>query len=103
MNDFAGMLTAEQRQSLETKIGTMYAIKAGDPITLPQTPLITGDVDGDKDVDFDNFFAFAVGFGFKSGNPDFNGKLDFDRSGEVDFTDFFIFASQFGKKRYYIR
>lgn len=49
------------------------------------------DFDGDRRVDFDDFFIFADAFGSQ------NSFFDFNASGRVDFDDFFLFADQFGK------
>ena len=55
------------------------------------TPL-AGDFDGDSQVDFEDFFLFADGFG--SSDP----LLDLSGNGTVDFEDFFLFADSFGKE-----
>ncbi|MBU2639789.1 MAG: hypothetical protein KKG75_03745, partial [Nanoarchaeota archaeon] len=50
---------------------------------------IEGDVDGDGDVDFDDFFLLADQFGG-------SGSADFDNSGTVDEDDFLELAGNFG-------
>lgn len=55
------------------------------------------DFDGNKKVDFDDFFLFAAVFGKKQGEAGFEAKFDLNKNGAVDFDDFFIFAADFGK------
>jgi formylglycine-generating enzyme required for sulfatase activity/sugar lactone lactonase YvrE len=51
---------------------------------------LVGDFNGDKRVDFSDFFLFADAFGSAASTYDLNG------SGRVDFSDFFLFADAFG-------
>ena len=53
-----------------------------------------GDVDGDGDVDFDDFLGLQIGFGTTSGAARSDGDLDGD--GDVDFDDFLILQINFG-------
>ena len=57
---------------------------------------VTGDIDGDADVDFGDFLLFAQAFGTNTSDPSYNQKADFDSNGTVDFGDFLIFAGAFG-------
>ena len=57
---------------------------------------VTGDIDGDSDVDFDDFLLFAGAFGASTGDPLYITKADLDSNGIVDFDDFLIFAEVFG-------
>jgi len=59
---------------------------------------IPGDFDGDGEVDFDDFFIFAAGFGLSAEMPGFDPGLDLKADGVVDFSDFFIFAENFGRR-----
>ena len=59
---------------------------------------IFGDIDGNGQVDFDDFFQFADNFGLASPDP----VADFDGNGAVDFDDFFLFADNFGKSGTYV-
>jgi hypothetical protein len=59
---------------------------------------IFGDIDGNGQVDFDDFFQFADNFGLASPDP----VADFDGNGQVDFDDFFLFADNFGKSGTYV-
>ena len=53
---------------------------------------ILGDVDGDHDVDFTDFWAFV---GVYPTDPAGNPQADFDWDGDVDFTDFWIFVGHY--------
>lgn len=57
-----------------------------------------GDIDGDLDVDIDDFYAFAAAFGTAEGNPAYNecANLDQDAGNDCDIDDFYIFAANFG-------
>ena len=65
---------------------------------LVTTAIVTGDFDGDGDVDFDDFFLFAGVFGSQREDPGFDPTYDLDDSGDVGFDDFFIFAANFGRE-----
>ena len=54
------------------------------------------DFNGDGEVNFADFIAFARGFGKTDRDADFDARLDLNNNGEVDFQDFVLFARQFG-------
>ena len=54
------------------------------------------DFDGDGDVDFGDFVAFARAFGTGPGSAEWAPKFDLDGDGRVNFGDFVIFARLFG-------
>ena len=54
------------------------------------------DFNGDGEVNFADFIAFARGFGKTDQDADFDARLDLNNNGEVDFQDFVLFARQFG-------
>ena len=60
---------------------------------------LAGDFDGDNDVDFDDYVAFASAFGSRPGETKWDPKFDLDRDGRVDFDDFAAFARSFGQSR----
>ncbi|MEW6756176.1 MAG: choice-of-anchor D domain-containing protein [Candidatus Latescibacterota bacterium] len=64
-------------------------------------PALTGDFDGDNDVDFDDFFQFADHFGLSSGDAGWDPLFDLAPEGApdgtVNFDDFFVFADHFGE------
>ncbi len=57
------------------------------------------DLNGDGRVDFDDFLAFARGFGRSAGEAGFETGHDLDGDGKVGFGDFLVFVSGFGTDR----
>ena len=55
-----------------------------------------GDVDGDGDVDPDDFIIFAGKYGSHYGDPIYDWRCDFDGDGDIDPDDFIIFAGKYG-------
>jgi PKD repeat protein len=55
-----------------------------------------GDLDGDGEVGFADFFMLAERFGRKSGDAGFSTEFDFNEDGKIDFADFFSFVDFFG-------
>ena len=66
-------------------------------ITPPQ-PKLPGDFNGDRVVNFDDFFAFTDVFGTRIGDLQWEPTYDMDGDGDVDFDDFFVFAEYFGQR-----
>ncbi|MEC8646617.1 MAG: DNRLRE domain-containing protein [Candidatus Latescibacterota bacterium] len=66
-------------------------------ITPPQ-PDLPGDFNGDRVVDFTDFFAFTDVFGTRIGDLQWDPTYDIDGDGDVDFDDFFVFAEYFGQR-----
>jgi hypothetical protein len=66
------------------------------PATEPQESGLTGDFNGDGEVDFADFFLFADHFGLTE-DENWDSRYDLDDSGEVGFADFFLFADSFGR------
>jgi len=54
-----------------------------------------GDVDGDRDVDNLDLFAFRRTFGLQTGNAQFNAAFDRDGDGDVDNLELFGFRGNF--------
>ncbi|MFT5086709.1 MAG: hypothetical protein ACI906_003629 [Candidatus Latescibacterota bacterium] len=77
---------------------TAPASNPSDPDFGDPDPTFVGDFNGDNQIDFDDFFAFADHFGLTSAEANWDAAYDFDADGDVDFDDFFIFADHFGKK-----
>ena len=65
-------------------------------LTFAQAPACPGDFNGDGKVNLADFLAFAGGFGTRSGDANYDARLDMDGSGSVDLSDFLTFASVFG-------
>ncbi|MBT3602887.1 MAG: choice-of-anchor D domain-containing protein, partial [Candidatus Latescibacteria bacterium] len=74
--------TLENNTSLQLALGT----------TAP-----TPDFNGDGNVGFADFLAFAGAFGSDSSSPNFDTMFDLSGDGSVGFPDFLIFAAAFGK------
>jgi hypothetical protein len=79
-------------------VGTTYVPGSSVVLSSGTGGKPTPDFDGSGEVDFSDFFLFAVAFGTKQGDPGFDSKYDLDGSGEVGFGDFFEFAAAFGQK-----
>ncbi len=57
----------------------------------------SGDVDGDGDVDYNDFIILAGAYGSSSGQPAYDVCADFDKDGDVDYDDFMVLAGNYGK------
>ncbi len=57
---------------------------------------IAGDIDGDLDVDYDDFIVLAGAYGSSVGDPAYVPEADFDGDGEVDYDDFIVLAGNYG-------
>ena len=55
-----------------------------------------GDFDNNGTVNLTDFLAFAKVFGARSGDVNFDGRMDMDGSGAIDLMDFLSFARVFG-------
>jgi hypothetical protein len=56
-----------------------------------------GDVDGDGQVDLNDFFALSEGFGRRRGEAGFDPRPDLNGDGKIDLEDFFILQEGMGK------
>ena len=56
-----------------------------------------GDFDGDLDVDFADFLAFAGVFGLSSLDANYDARMDMNSDGAVNFADFLAFVGVFGR------
>ena len=65
-----------------------------DPETGKEVEVV-GFMDGDDDIDLEDFFAFADEFVNAQSGEEFNSAADFDGDGTVDLVDFFQFADSF--------
>ena len=59
--------------------------------------VLNPDFDGDGQVGFLDFLAFAGQFGAREGDGRYDASYDLDRDGEIGFSDFLIFSNSFGK------
>ena len=71
----------------ETEIQALMVIRHG----------LRSDLDGDRDVDFNDFLIFAAAFGKSADEEGANPAADLDGDGVVGFSDFLIFVEDFGK------
>ena len=58
--------------------------------------VISGDFDGDLDVDFTDFLAFTSVFGSSSSDTNYDARMDLNDDGFINFADFLIFVGIFG-------
>ncbi len=58
---------------------------------------IAGDIDGDLDVDYDDFIVLAGAYGSSVGEPAYKPEADIDNDDEVDYDDFIILAGNYMK------
>jgi len=74
-----------------------FTTSGSPPVPDPPEPQADlGDIDGDRDVDFDDFSLFASAFGSASGDTSYLEKADLNSDGKVAFDDFLIYAPLFG-------
>ena len=55
-----------------------------------------GDFDGDLDVDFADFLAFAGVLGLSSSDVNYDARMDMNSDGIINFADFLVFVGVFG-------
>jgi penicillin amidase len=67
-------------------------------VRLEYTPKLTGDVDGDFDVDILDVVRITSIYGLKRGDPNFNPESDLDNDGTVTIFDVVICTSHYGQK-----
>ena len=65
-------------------------------LTLSRVQL-TGDIDDDGDVDYDDLVVLAGAYGSSIGQPVYNPDADLDRDNDVDCDDLFVLARNYGK------
>lgn len=58
---------------------------------------LSGDFDGNKVVDFADFFLFADQFQLTASSTNWDPLYDLAPDGRIDFADFFVFADVFGR------
>jgi hypothetical protein len=97
-------LTISLAGNLTTTLLNSTVLPDGQPATIPFTKIdgyfsnkIPGDIDGDKDVDPDDFAIFAGAYGSVEGDPTYDPEADLDRDSDVDPDDFAIFAGNYGR------
>ncbi len=68
-----------------------------DAVRAQQSDPADSDFDGDGVVGFDDFLAFARGYGKSVDEPGFDQRLDLNGDQTVDFSDFLAFAAAYGR------
>ena len=61
-----------------------------------QSASCPGDFNGDGAVNLADFLAFAGAFGARSGDVNYDDRMDMNASGAIDLSDFLAFAGVFG-------
>jgi len=69
---------------------------AGENGTLWPTRVVTGDVDGDADVDLGDLALLLSAYGTCEGDPDYNAAADFDDDGCITLSDLALLLSNYG-------
>jgi hypothetical protein len=72
----------------------VYTLQVGF-LSQIKTQNVLGDFNGDGAVNFSDFLIFAVGFGRRLPDVEYNVQLDLNGDGEIGFSDFLIFALAF--------
>ena len=57
---------------------------------------VTGDIDGDGDVDLSDLAALLAAYGSVSGDPNYNADADLDTDGDVDLSDLATLLANYG-------
>lgn len=76
------------------KVSSSVALSSGsNPVSFGT--LLAGDIDGDNDVDINDFTLFSAAFLSSTGDNNFNPAADFDCNGQIDINDFSLLSPQF--------
>jgi len=90
------ILVGSLDMGLQTGIisNTIHTLSTGIIYQL-QTQKILADFNGDGAVNFSDFIIFAIGFGRRQPDVEYNVVLDLNGDGEIGFSDFLLFAAAF--------
>ncbi|MFK7925208.1 MAG: malectin domain-containing carbohydrate-binding protein [Bacteroidia bacterium] len=72
-----------------------FVFTDGGITTVGFAVLLAGDVDGDNDVDINDFTLFSAAYLSADGDPNFNPSADFDCNGVINLQDFTLLSPQF--------
>ena len=106
-NGYLGQIDLQVTNTLETETTLIVktALMAGlsgqrDSLDVSNAvitvTIISGDFDGDLDVDFADFLAFTSVFELSSSDANYDARMDLNDDGVINFADFLIFVSVFG-------
>ena len=106
-NGYLGQIELQVTNTLESETTLIVKTASMAGLSGPQSSLdvsnavitvtiISGDFDGDLDVDFADFLAFTGVFGLSSSDADYDARMDINDDGVINFVDFLIFVSVFG-------
>ncbi len=105
-NGYLGQINLQVTNALEVETTLIVKTASMAGISGPQSALdvsnavitvtiISGDFDGDLDVDFADFLAFTGVFGLSSSDANYDARMDMNDDGIINFADFLIFVSAF--------
>ncbi|MCE2434428.1 MAG: hypothetical protein J4F29_16130 [Candidatus Latescibacteria bacterium] len=105
-NGYLGQIDLQVTNALEVETTLIVKTASMAGISGPQDSLdvsnamititiISGDFDGDLDVDFADFLAFTGVFGLSSSDANYDTRMDMNDDGVINFADFLIFVSAF--------
>ena len=106
-NGYLGQIELQVTNALEAETTLIIKTASMAGLSGPQSSLdvsnavitvtiISGDFDGDLDVDFADFLAFTGVFGLSSSDANYDARMDINDDGVINFVDFLIFVSIFG-------
>ncbi len=106
-NGYLGQIELQVTNTLESETTLIVKTASMAGLSGPQSLLdvsnavitvtiISGDFDGDLDVDFADFLAFTGVFGLSSSDANYDARMDINDDGVINFVDFLIFVSIFG-------
>ncbi len=95
--------TLEAETTLIVKAASMAGLNRNqDPLDISNAVITfiviyhPGDFDGDLDVDFADFLAFAGVLGLSSLDANYDARMDMNSDGIINFADFLVFVGVFG-------
>ena len=98
LGEYSGYLSLLNAEAPLAVLG--FAKVEDDSEPAPPDVPVTGssaDFDGDGNVNFSDFIAFAKNFGRSEGDENYDATFDLTGDGNVNFSDFIEFAKQFGQ------
>ena len=106
-NGYLGQIDLQVTNTLEVETTLIVKTASMAGLSGPQSSLdvsnavitvtiISGDFDGDLNVDFSDFLAFTGVFGLSSSDANYDARMDMNDDGVINFVDFLIFVSVFG-------